>query len=131
MSNTCILDPCLTVGHFIGMDPPPNTTLKRMQELATLNNIPIEYEMKKVKEGWLGKPKGMLQVLTSRRSSHSSNSERSNWAFRSFALPNTTLKSLGKVSSMPGAARRTSTVAYTCKHDGAPRSRPHRYQQRR
>ena len=52
--------------ELTSMDPAPNTNLKKMRELATKNNIPIEYEMKKVKEGWMGKPKGMLQILRER-----------------------------------------------------------------
>ena len=48
------------------LQPPPNTSLEKMQEITTANNIPIEYEIDKIKEGWLGKPKGMLQVLCER-----------------------------------------------------------------
>ena len=41
-------------------------TVEDIHNLARLNNIPIEYEMRKTKEGWLGTPKGMLEVLFER-----------------------------------------------------------------
>jgi len=31
-----------------------------------MNQLPVEYERKRVKEGWMGKPKGMLQILFER-----------------------------------------------------------------
>ena len=40
--------------------------LKKIQELATYNNIPLQHEVPIIKEGWVNKPKGMLQVLYER-----------------------------------------------------------------
>jgi len=40
--------------------------LKKLQELARNNSLPIEYEKPVVKEGWVGKSKGMLQILYER-----------------------------------------------------------------
>ena len=40
--------------------------LKEVQETATKLNIPIQFTTKKVLEGWLGKPKGMMQILWER-----------------------------------------------------------------
>ena len=37
--------------------------LKKIQSIATSNNIPLEETRNKVREGWCNKPKGMLQVL--------------------------------------------------------------------
>ena len=37
--------------------------LKAIQDLAKTLEIPIEYERDKIEEGWMGKQKGMLQVL--------------------------------------------------------------------
>ena len=39
---------------------------KKIQELATHNNIPLQYERPIIEEGWVDKPKGMLQVLYER-----------------------------------------------------------------
>ena len=36
--------------------------LKKLHELARNNSLPIEYEKPVVKEGWVGKSKGMLQI---------------------------------------------------------------------
>ena len=41
-------------------------TIKDIQNIAISHGIPIEYERRKKKEGWMGKPKGMLQVLFER-----------------------------------------------------------------
>ena len=41
-------------------------TLKQLQELCKANNLPIEIEFNVIKEGWVGKPKGMYQVLYER-----------------------------------------------------------------
>ena len=41
-------------------------TLQEIHNLAQLNNIPIHYETRKTKEGWVSKPKGMLQILYER-----------------------------------------------------------------
>lgn len=112
-------------GPFYGLDPPPNTSLKKMRELATLNLIPVEYEMKKTKEGWMGKPKGSLQILILRRSLRSSSSERSNWGYFLFVHQNTTLKLLAKASSMPGAAPRISIAACTRKGNSTPQRNHH------
>ena len=40
--------------------------LKKIQELATHNNIPLQHEVPIIKEGWVNKPKGMLQILYER-----------------------------------------------------------------
>ena len=37
--------------------------LKEVQETAAKLNIPIQFTTKKVLEGWVGKPKGMMQIL--------------------------------------------------------------------
>ena len=41
--------------------------LKEVQESATKLDISIDFITKKVLEGWVGKPKGMLQILWERR----------------------------------------------------------------
>ena len=48
-----------------GMQP-QRGTLKEIQKVAIANDLPIEYERRKIKEGWVGKAKGMLQVLYER-----------------------------------------------------------------
>ena len=44
----------------------PKRSLQDLQRIAALHNLPIEREIVKRKEGWLGKPKGMYQVLWER-----------------------------------------------------------------
>ena len=41
-------------------------TLKEMQEIASSRNIPLTIEEYDVVEGWLGKPKGLWQILWER-----------------------------------------------------------------
>jgi hypothetical protein len=41
-------------------------TIKEVQELATSQNIPIKVEEDDIVEGWVGKPKGIRQVLWER-----------------------------------------------------------------
>ena len=41
-------------------------TLKEVQEIATAKNLPITTEEDDIIEGWLGKPKGIKQVLWER-----------------------------------------------------------------
>ena len=41
-------------------------TLKEVQAVATQYGIPLTYERPKIQEGWLNKPKGMMQVLWER-----------------------------------------------------------------
>ena len=41
-------------------------TLSQIQATATRNNLPLEYEYEVIEEGWMNKPKGMLQVLWER-----------------------------------------------------------------
>ena len=41
-------------------------TLKDIQERAQVHSIPIEYQANKIKKGWLGSSKGMLQILFER-----------------------------------------------------------------
>jgi hypothetical protein len=41
-------------------------TIKEVQELATSQNIPIRGEEDDIVEGWVGKPKGIRQVLWER-----------------------------------------------------------------
>ena len=41
-------------------------TLKEIQQLATDNAILLEYERRKMQEGWMHKPKGSLQILWER-----------------------------------------------------------------
>jgi hypothetical protein len=36
---------------------------KELQQLCTLNDVPIEMSMQGIVEGWEGKPEGMLQIL--------------------------------------------------------------------
>ena len=48
-----------------GMQP-PHANIKQIQDLAIANDLPIEFEQRKTKEGWAGKPKGMMQVLFER-----------------------------------------------------------------
>jgi hypothetical protein len=38
-------------------------TIKEVQELATSQNMPIRVEENDIVEGWVGKPKGIRQVL--------------------------------------------------------------------
>jgi hypothetical protein len=38
-------------------------TIKELQEMAQSRNIPIVMEEDEITEGWVGKPKGMRQVL--------------------------------------------------------------------
>jgi hypothetical protein len=38
-------------------------TLKEVQEIAEARNIPVTSEDNDVLEGWLGKPKGIKQIL--------------------------------------------------------------------
>ena len=38
-------------------------TLAKIQDRCCQQGLPIEKEVPKCKEGWLGKPKGMLQIL--------------------------------------------------------------------
>ena len=40
--------------------------LKEIQSIALQYNIPIQFDRNKLREGWKGKPKGMLQVLWER-----------------------------------------------------------------
>jgi len=44
----------------------PTNNIKDIQAHATSLGIPVEYEKQKIKEGWLGKLKGMLQLLFER-----------------------------------------------------------------
>ena len=44
----------------------PRGNLKEIQDLCVQLNIPIEFERNKVVEGWVGKQKGMLQILWER-----------------------------------------------------------------
>ena len=46
------------------MDPKGN--LKKLQDLCVAKDIPIKYNEKKIIEGWVGKPKGSLQLLYER-----------------------------------------------------------------
>jgi hypothetical protein len=39
---------------------------KRLQEICKSNNIPIKVQVPKIKEGWVDKPKGKLQILWER-----------------------------------------------------------------
>ena len=41
-------------------------TLVAIQGIATSHNIPIDYQRKKIREGWANEPKGMLQILWER-----------------------------------------------------------------
>ena len=41
-------------------DPPRK--LKKLQEMSTLHNLPVKYQ-KKIHLGWVGKPKGAMQIL--------------------------------------------------------------------
>ena len=41
-------------------------TIKEVQELATSQNMPIRVEENDIVEGWVGKPKGIRQVLWER-----------------------------------------------------------------
>ena len=45
---------------------PPTKRYADIRAYALAHGIPVEYERNKVKEGWLGKPKGMLQLLHER-----------------------------------------------------------------
>ena len=45
-------------------DPPKNK--KKLQEIAALHNLPTKYEQQVIDEGWIGKPKGALQILFER-----------------------------------------------------------------
>jgi hypothetical protein len=38
-------------------------TAKRLQQLCRENNLPVAVQERKISEGWMGKAKGMLQVL--------------------------------------------------------------------
>ena len=40
--------------------------VKEIREIAKAHNVPTSFERNKVKEGWMGKPKGMLQILFER-----------------------------------------------------------------
>ena len=40
--------------------------LKKIQQLARNNNIPLQHDVPVILEGWVGKPKGMLQILYER-----------------------------------------------------------------
>ena len=40
--------------------------LKKFQEVAILNDIPIRHEIPIIEEGWVGKPKRMFQILYER-----------------------------------------------------------------
>ncbi len=41
-------------------------SLKNLQDVATANQLPLEHAVPRIKEGWMGKPKGMLQILFER-----------------------------------------------------------------
>ena len=41
-------------------------SLKDIQAIAVSHNLPIQYTINKVQEGWMHKPKGMLQILWER-----------------------------------------------------------------
>lgn len=43
-----------------------NKSVGVLQKLATKHGIPITYQFQKKRQGWLGKPKGMLQILFER-----------------------------------------------------------------
>ena len=45
-------------------DPPKN--LKKLQEMSRSRNLPVKYQKKKIQFGWVGKPKGALQILFER-----------------------------------------------------------------
>ena len=49
----------------IGVSNPPKNK-KKLQEIATLHNLPTKYEQQIIDEGWVGKPKGALQILFKR-----------------------------------------------------------------
>ena len=38
-------------------------TIKELQEIARLHNVPIDMEINDVQEGWIGRPKGIQQIL--------------------------------------------------------------------
>ena len=42
------------------------STYDELRQIALQNNIPVEYEQKKIREGWMGKPKGIIQILFER-----------------------------------------------------------------
>lgn len=77
---------------------PQAKNLKDLQDIATANNIPIQFERRQKKEGWMDKPKGMLQLLyergflTLRKRLPYSSIGLSNWAYELNARPNITLK---------------------------------------
>ena len=38
-------------------------TIKELQQIAALHNLPIDIEIDDIQEGWVGKPKGIQQIL--------------------------------------------------------------------
>jgi hypothetical protein len=48
------------------VSPRRGYSLKELVEIATANNIAVENEQDKVEPGWVGKPKGIFQVLHER-----------------------------------------------------------------
>ena len=44
----------------------PKGTIAKLQEMAEARNLPLSYEEEIVIEGWVGKPKGSLQILFER-----------------------------------------------------------------
>ena len=45
---------------------PTNGRLKNIQQRCLANNIPIKYQRRNIVHGWMGKPKGALQILYER-----------------------------------------------------------------
>ena len=48
----------------LGLDP--KGSAKKLQAMVKVNNIPTKVKRKVVREGWMGKPKGAIQILNER-----------------------------------------------------------------
>ena len=51
--------------RLVGVKDPKGSS-KKLQQLARFHNLPVSYEEDVVDEGWVGKPKGALQILYER-----------------------------------------------------------------
>ena len=45
---------------------PPGKSITEVKYIASTHELPIQYERKKVNEGWIDKSKSMLQILYDR-----------------------------------------------------------------
>ena len=72
--------------------------LKKIQEIARNSDVPIEHDKPIIEEGWVGKPKGMMQLLykrgfldSTKLDSYTLNGKKDKYGH---TIPNTSLKEM-------------------------------------